>query len=82
MRTSASYYFDGQADLAEVSLDGSLVSIEFRGDEPHKLRQHYVRICGLNPTACHLLALKLLAAAKAIKDDRRNARRRKGGAKC
>jgi len=78
MRTSASYHFDGQATLSEVSLDGPLASIEFRGDDPSKARQHYIRVCGISPTECKNLAVKLLSAAKAIQAEKRG----KGGATC
>lgn len=70
MRTSASYMFDGEDDVSEVSLEGSRTlraAIEFRGGDQKGVRQHYVRICGLSAKECLTLSKRLASAAGEIK---------------
>jgi len=69
MRTSATYMFDRQKCISEVSICGHEAEIEFRGDDHNKVRQHYIRITGLTAEECKILSLKLSAAAKAMKED-------------
>jgi hypothetical protein len=67
MRTSATYMFDGQKDVSEVSLAGSFACIEFRGNDSSKIRRHYVRIDGLSAKECEFLAARLKKASKALR---------------
>jgi len=57
--------FDKAERCAAVSIDvddGS-ATIEFRGDDPSSIRQHYIRVEGLSPTTCKELSRSLAKAA-------------------
>lgn len=68
MRTSATYMFDKQSGISEVSVfENKTACIEFRGNDNSSSRKHYIRIEGISSKECQILSEKLKKVAKFLK---------------